>query len=129
MLYSADFRQQTQIVKVGVNFAYISEQACIELVDQVLVFINADETRALDPITPKRVLKENDGVIQAVYLNEQLIEFALGHICDDDGKLSATKVSMFLGKALLVKNGELPLNEFTALHRSLLQEKVPFDLL
>ncbi|MFN9898633.1 MAG: hypothetical protein ACK55Z_07550 [bacterium] len=51
-------------------------------------------------------MKEDDGVIQSIYLNEQLIEFALGHICDDDGKLSATKVSKFLGIALLIKKGE-----------------------
>lgn len=56
LLYSADFRQQAQIVKVAAHFAHISEAAWVELVDQVLVFINTDEARALSQITPKLVL-------------------------------------------------------------------------
>jgi len=145
LLYSAEERQKHFIVKVGANFAVIDEMAWKELIDSVLIFINADEARAAAPVMTRQILMENDGTIQKKFLTEQLIEFALNTICEDDGRLSANKVSRFLALSLLIekhfavtksypglKLGDehgLSLGELSILHKNLMEEKVPFELL
>lgn len=104
--------------------------------NQVLTYVNADECRATIANTAKSILREHDGMISKKYLDEQLVEFALNTICDENGKLSATKVSNFIALSLLiekaakkVQDSGIDLDELRQQHAVMMQEKLPVEAL
>jgi hypothetical protein len=83
------------------------------LVDNLLVYLNADENRTQGEIQVSHILDGAAGIILSALLTAELVEFALKIVCGAEGtQIKRSLVTKFVAMGILLEEGLVDVNEF-----------------
>ena len=121
-------------IQDGTRFGFVNPSAFLELVDAILVHLNADPARSAGEIKAADILANQMDEIDAKFRSEPAINFGLRNIADFDEatqsyKLNPFKIRKSVGKMALVTNPQYQLNEFRKVYRNALEISIPAHLL